>query len=106
LEDLVDPELPHPELAGSAAELPAEVVQLHAQPADQEPAVDVPNADQGEAAAACGTSGEDADSLLDRLSGPERPAQGLPWRVSLNTVADSMRRQGLNGSQGQTQQGA
>ncbi len=34
---------------------------------------------------------------MDRLSGPERLAQGLPWRVSVNTVADSMRRQGLKG---------
>jgi len=74
-EDLVDPELPHPELAELAAESPAEVVGLRAQPADEEPAVDVPNADQGEAAAASGTSGEDADSLLDRLSGPDRLAR-------------------------------
>jgi len=96
-EDLVDPELPHPELAELAAEPPEKVVQLHAQPADEEPAVDVPNADQGEAAAASGTSGEDADSVLDRLSGPERLARGLAWRVSVNTVADSMRRQGLTG---------
>jgi len=96
-EDLVDPELPHPELAELAAEPPEKVVQLHAQPADEEPAVDVTNADQGEAAAASGTSGEDADSLLDRLSGPERLARGLAWRVSVNTVADSMRRQGLTG---------
>jgi len=96
-EDLVDPELPHPELAGLAAEPPVEVVGLRAQPADQEPAADVPNADQGEAAAACGTSGEDADSLLDRLPGPDRLARGLAWRVSVNTVADSMRRQGLRG---------
>ena len=99
-EDLVDRELPHPELAELAelaVEPSVEVGELHAQPADQEPAADVTNADQGEAAAASGTSGEDAGSLLDRFSGPERFAQGLPWRVSVNTVADSMRRQGLKG---------
>jgi len=96
-EDLVDRELPHPEPAGSAAEPPERVVQPHAQPADQEPAADVTNADQGDAAAASGTSDEDTGSLLDRLSGPERFIQGLPWRVSVNTVADSMRRQGLRG---------
>jgi hypothetical protein len=38
-EDLIDPELPHPELAGLAAESPVEVVGLRAQPADEEPAV-------------------------------------------------------------------
>ncbi len=96
-EDLVDLELPHPGLAELAAETPAEVVQLHAQPADEEPAGDVTNADQGEAAAASGTSGKDPDALLDRLCGPERLARGLAWRVSVNTVADSMRRQGLRG---------
>jgi len=96
-EDLVDLELPHPELAELAAETPAEAVQLHAQPADEEPAGDVTNADQGEAAAASGTSGKDPDALLDRLCGPERFARGLAWRVSVNTVADSMRRQGLRG---------
>ena len=96
-EDLIDPELPHPELVELAADAPAEVVPLRAQPAAEEPASDVTNADQGKAAAASGVSGADADSLLDRLSGPERLARGLPWRVSVNTVADSMQRQGLAG---------
>jgi len=96
-EDLIDPELPHPELAGLAAEPPAEGVQLHAQPAAEEPAADVTHADQDEAAAASDVSDEDPDFLLDRLSGPDRLARGRAWKVSVNTVADSMRRQGLKG---------
>ena len=96
-EDLVDPELPHPELAGSVVEAPAEVVQLHAQSAAEEPASDVTIGVLSEEPVRSDVSGEDADPLLDILSGPERLAQGLRWRVSVNTVADSMRRQGLKG---------
>jgi len=43
------------------------------------------------------SSDKDPDALLGRLSGPEWLAQGVAWRVSVNTVADSMRRQGLKG---------
>jgi len=97
-EDLIDPELPHPELAGLAGQPPAEVVGLHTQPAEQEPAGDVTdNVAQSEASVCSGTSGEGPDPLLDSLSDPERLARGLPWWVSVNTVADSMRRQGLAG---------
>ncbi|HEV8176339.1 MAG TPA: IS3 family transposase, partial [Gemmatimonadales bacterium] len=95
--DLIDPELPHPELAELAGQPPAEVVQLHARPADEQPASDLTNADHSKAPVSSDVSGEDSDPLLERLSGPERLAQGLPWRVSVNTVADSMRRQGMRG---------
>jgi len=71
-EDLIDPDLLHPELAGLAVA-------------------------QDEAAAASGVSDEAPDSLLEELSGPDRLARGLAWKVSVNTVADSMRRQGLKG---------
>ncbi len=95
--DLIDPELPHPELADLAADPWSEVVELDAQAADEEPAGDVIGETQSEAAICSDASGEDPDALLDRLCGPERLAQALPWRVSVNTVADSMRRQGLRG---------
>jgi len=104
-EDLVDPELPHPELAGLAAEPPAEVVQLHAQPAEQEPVGDVTNEVLSEEPVGSGALGEDLDALLDRLSGPKRLARGLPWKVSVNTVADSMRRQGLVGRKARRNKG-
>jgi len=77
--DLIDPEL------------------LHPQPTDEEPAGDVTGEALGEAAALSDALDKDPDALLGRLSGPDRLAQGLPWRVSVNTVADSMRRQGLKG---------
>jgi transposase InsO family protein len=95
--DLIDPELPHPELAELAADPAAEVAQLPTQPAGEERASDVSNADHSQAAVSSGASGEDSDPLLDRLSGPERLARGMAWKVSVNTVADSMRRQGLAG---------
>jgi len=95
--DLIDPELPHPELAELAAKPPAQVAGLHAQPADDQPAGDVTGETLSEARACSGASDEDPDAILGRLSGPERLAQGRAWRVSVNTVADSMRRQGLAG---------
>ncbi len=104
-EDLVDPELPHPELVGLAAGLSAGVVGLPAQPADQEPAGDVGNEVLSEDPGGSGALGEDPDALLDRLSGPELLARGLPWKVSVNTVADSMRRQGLVGRKARRNKG-
>jgi len=100
--DLIDPELPHPalphpELADLAVGPSATVVELHPQPTDEEPAGDVTGEALGEAAALSDALDKDPDALLGRLSGPDRLAQGLPWRVSVNTVADSMRRQGLKG---------
>ena len=104
-EDLVDPKLPHPELTElpvSATELSADVVLL---PAQQPPSEGTGDPQGGEdltgAAISAGSSaeepGSELDPLLDRLSGPERLAAGLAWKVSVNTVADSMRRQGLMG---------
>jgi len=105
--DLIDPELPHPalphpalphpELADLAVGPSATVVELHPQPTDEEPAGDVTGEALGEAAALSDALDKDPDARLGRLSGPEWLAQGLPWRVSVNTVADSMRRQGLKG---------
>jgi len=101
-EDLVDPELPHPELAALAEEPSAEVVPLPVQLTEADPAVcgvteevlgEVPT----EAGLAHSASEDDPDPLLERLSGPERLAAGLRWKVSVNTVAESMRRQGLMG---------
>jgi putative transposase len=100
--DLIDPELPHPalphpELADLAVGPSAAVVELHPQPTEQEPAGDVTGEALSEAAACSDVSDKDPDALLGRLSGAERLAQGVAWRVSVNTVADSMRRQGLKG---------
>ena len=79
-EYLVDPELPHPELAGDARP----VVELHAPAAAAllAEAVDEQPAGVG-------------DQLPAELSA-ELPS-GVAWQVSVNTVADSMRRQGLMG---------
>jgi hypothetical protein len=95
--DLIDSELPLPELADLAAQSWSEVVGLHPQPAEQELAGDVTGEALSKAAACSDAGGEDPDALLGRLSGHERRAQGVGWRVSVNTVADSMRRQGLRG---------
>jgi len=103
-EDLIDPELPHPELVEPAAQPTAEVVELHALPAEQEPAGDVTDEAPSEAPVWSGASDEDPDSLLDRL-GPDRLARGLAWKVSVNTVADSMRRQGLKGRKAKRNKG-
>jgi len=94
---LPHPALPHPELADLAVGPSATVVELHPQPTDEEPAGDVTGEALGEAAALSDALDKDPDARLGRLSGPEWLAQGLPWRVSVNTVADSMRRQGLTG---------
>ena len=78
--DLIDPELPHPELAGDATQ----VVDLHA-PATPElldDAVDEQPAGVG-------------DQLSAEVAGEVTPE--VAWQVSVNTVADSMRRQGLKG---------
>ena len=81
-EDLIDPELPHPELANATQtddvlqllELPTPIAEDRGitKPAREQP-TDVP------------------DPLVSEC----RP--GVAWRVSVNTVADSMRRQGLMG---------
>jgi len=103
-EDLIDPELPHPELAGLAAEPPVEVVPLHAQPADQEPAAHVTHAAQDEAAAASGVSDEAPDSLLGRLwSRTARTGPGMAGVGEHGGGLDAT--PGPEGSQDQTQQG-
>ncbi len=104
-EDLIDPELPHPELAELTVDEGAEVVQLHAQHAAEEPASDVTDEVLSEEPVCSGASIEASDPLLDGLSGPERLAQGLRWRVSVNSVADSMRRQGLKGRKAKRNKG-
>jgi hypothetical protein len=104
-QDLVDPELPHPELAGLVTEPPAEVVALYAQPCAQEPVSDVTNEFRSKEPVGSGVLGVDPDALRDRLSGPEQLAQGLRWTVSMNTVADSMRRQGLKGRKAKRNKG-
>jgi len=96
-EDLIDPELPHPELAGLDSQPSAEGVQLHALGTEQESAGDVTDQAPRQAPVRCGAGEENPNSLLNRLSGPDRLARGLAWKVSVNTVADSMRRQGLKG---------
>ena len=104
-EDLIDPGLPHPELLAGQG---AEVVPLWVQPAAA--AVEGPVSDPVELtdgvadrspleAPAAGDCTPEATS--DRLprKGSECSLEGstLVWRVSVNTVADSMRRQGLRG---------
>jgi len=89
--------LAHPELEDPAVKPSVEVVELRPQLAEQELAGDVIGEVLSEAAACCDTCDTDPEALLGRLSGPGRLAQGMPWRVSVNTVADSMRRQGLKG---------
>jgi putative transposase len=75
-EDLIDLALPHPELTDDVAQ----VVELHV-PAAQELAADPARERPADAA--------------DQL--PSQCPRGVAWRVSVNTVADSMRRQGLKG---------
>ena len=89
-EDLIDPELPHPELFPGQG---ADVVPLptHAAGAAAEDSVSDPvePADEDGPLA--------LDPLLSRGSGCSLEDSTLVWRVSVNTVADSMRRQGLRG---------
>ena len=73
-QDLIDPELAHPELVGGQD---ADVVTLPAR----------------ETTAA----GSTPDPLSSPSSSCSQSASTLAWRVSVNTVADSMRRQGLKG---------
>ena len=104
-EDLVDPEIAHPELAVSATEPSADVVVLPVQQPCSEGPEDALGGDEptgaavaaGDAGRAGAEPGNDVGPLLDSFSGPERLAAGLVWNVSVNTVADSMRRQGLMG---------
>jgi len=76
-EDLIDSELPQPELTDDVAQ----VVELPA-PAAEELATTEPVEEQP-------TDGPDPL--------PSACPLGVAWRVSVNTVADSMRRQGLKG---------
>jgi len=86
--ELIDPDLPHPELAAPTV-------------GGVEPPLAAGGSEQ---------PGADASELLaDEVpgrgerpgdgpgAGPDAPAGKLAWRVSVNTVADSMRRQGLVG---------
>ena len=103
-EDLIDPELPHPELAaiqdGLVVTLP--VLTTGADEAVSDPADEVPDQPVGEVVSAeAGVSSADpargSDPVPDRASGCSLLNINLVWRVSVNTVADSMRRQGLRG---------
>lgn len=100
-EDLIDPELPHPELvADQGADVVALPVPTAVDPVSDaaEPADAVPEPALGEVpSAADGASEATSDSLFSK--GSRCPLEGhMPvWQVSVNTVADSMRRQGLKG---------
>jgi putative transposase len=89
-EDLIDPELPHPELLPGQG---AEVVPLPMNSAEavvQEPVSDrVEPLDEPQP--------QVPDALPSKASGCSLQGSTLIWRVSVNTVADSMRRQGLKG---------
>jgi len=97
--------LPHPELGGLAAGPAAEVAGLHAQADAAEPVSGVTDEVLSEEPVGSSALGEDPDALLDRFSGPERLARALSWKVSVNTVADSMRRQGLVGRKARRNKG-
>jgi len=100
-EDLIDPELPHPELlAGQGADVVT--LPVHPVPAAQEPVDDpcdeVQEPPTGEVpTAADGTAEVVSDPLPGSGSGCSLKGSTLVWRVSVNSVADSMRRQGLKG---------
>ncbi len=104
-EDLVDPTLPHPELTATQAGPATDVAQLHAQLAADLSQGEV----VGELAEVVGTAAQDApvvsDALSDKASGSEPAVDGMAWRVSVNTVADSMRRQGLKGRKAKRSKG-
>jgi len=89
-EDLIDPELPHPELLPGQG---ADVVPLPVHSAGA--ATQKPVSDRVEPADEQGPRVPDA--LPCRASECSLPGSTLIWRVSVNTVADSMRRQGLKG---------
>ena len=78
-EDLIDPALPHPELTGDVAQ----VLELHA-PAAGGLLIDAVKDEHRSAA--------DVSGQL-----PSGCPLGVAWWVSVNMVADSMRRQGLMG---------
>jgi len=103
-EDLIDPELPHPELlAGQGADVVTLPVHpVHPVPAAEEPVDDpsdeVQEPPTGEVpTAAAGTAEVVSDPLPSSGSGCSLKGSTLVWRVSVNSVADSMRRQGLKG---------
>lgn len=96
--DLIDPALPHPELAVG---LPGDVVELPAQPAQDLSLAEVPQA----ACLEVGDSTDGPDALPGHAPAPEAAAGDVAWRVSVNTVADSMRRQGLQGRTVKTNKG-
>ncbi len=105
-EDLIDPELPHPELlAGQGAgvvTLPVHPVHpVHPVPAAEEPVDDpsdeVQEPPTGEVPTAAAGTAEVSDPLPSSGAGCSLKGSTLVWRVSVNSVADSMRRQGLKG---------
>ena len=108
-EDLIDPELPHPELlVGLGAEvvpLPVQsgvaaeqrVSQAFSGAADEVQPGSPSQRSPSTGTAADGTSVVSSDRLPSRGSGCSSKGSTLVWRVSVNTVADSMRRQGLRG---------
>ncbi len=104
-EDLVDPTIPHPELTATQPGPATDVAQLHAQLAADLSQGEV----VGELAEVVGTAAQDApivtEALSDKASGSEPAVDGMAWRVSVNTVADSMRRQGLKGRKAKRNKG-
>ena len=103
-EDLIDPELPHPELAAiqDGQVVPLPVLTACADEAVSDPASEVPDQPvgevvSGEAEVSSADPAEGSDPLPDRASECSLSNSNLVWRVSVNTVADSMRRQGLRG---------
>ena len=97
-QDLVDPELPHPELvADPSADVVALPVETIEEPVS-DPADDAPRQPAGTALTAADGSAETAAGPLPgKDSGCSLSGSTLVWRVSVNTIADSMRRQGLKG---------
>lgn len=81
-EDLIDPELPHPELTDAAqADDVVQLLELPAPPAEEQAITELAEEQR--------TDGPDPL--------PSECPLGVAWRVSVNTVAASMRRQGLMG---------
>ena len=103
-EDLIDPELPHPELVtiqdAKVVALPVPTVcedEAVSDSADEVPDQPPSEVLSGEPEASSADPTEGSDPLPDGVSECSLSNRTLVWRVSVNTVADSMRRQGLKG---------
>ncbi len=95
-EDLIDPELPHPELVAGLDGHAAEVTALPV-PTAEEPVDDLAEELPALLAKDTTAAGWTPDPSAGAGSGCSQSGSTLVWRVSVNTVADSMRRQGLRG---------